>query len=106
MFLNEDLESDLVDQQKKIDEITDYLIALFDEEDFDKKITPNGISFQKRYKTIFSNFYVDEKLNYKCYITNDENNVSNYSSKGNIDNVENAAENFIMMFLDFKKIYN
>lgn len=94
----ENIESELVKKQQEINEITDTIIALFDEEDFNKKVTPNGISFQKTLDQTYANFYIDEKLNYKSYITN---NKSNYSSKGKIDNVIEGAKNFIDIYDQF-----
>ena len=97
MFI-EDLENELIINQEYIYNLTNQLIFMFDAIDFDKEVTPNGISFQKTLNEIHANFYIDEELNYKSYITN---NKSNYSSKGKSDNVIEGAKNFIDIYSQF-----
>lgn len=99
MFI-EDLENELIAKQERINELTNELITMFDEVNFNRRITPNGISFDYTYKNVYGNFYVDGKLNYKGYVTNDNDNSSNYSVKGDIDNVISAADNLIDMFFN------
>lgn len=93
-----ELEKDLINEHNKIEKLTFDLISMFDESDFDKTIQINGLNFSNRYKNIYASFFVDSKLNYKGYVTNDETNESNYSVKGNIDNVISAADDIIDMF--------
>lgn len=94
----EDLESELVDEQQKISNLTKELIDMFDEVDFNKEVTINGISFSYTYDNVYANFYVDSKLNYKGYVTTDATNSSNYSIRGSIDNVISAADSLLDMF--------
>lgn len=99
MFI-EDLEDELIAKQERINKLTNELITMFDEVNFNRKVTPNGISFDYTYHNVYANFYVDGKLDYKGYVTNDSDNSSNYSIKGNIDNVISAADNLIDMFFN------
>lgn len=94
----EDLETELLNKQQKINNLTNELINIFDEVNFEKKVTVNGINFENTYQNIYAGFYANNNLNYKGYVTTDKSNSSNYTVKGDIDNVIEAANNIIDMF--------
>lgn len=94
-FIKEDLETELQDKQRNIDDITNNIIELFNEVNFESELSINGISFSNIHNNIYASFYIDDNLNYKGYITNTEDASFNYSVKGNIDTVEEAAEKLI-----------
>ena len=94
----EDIEDDLIVQKEQYEEILSSLDYLFSGEDFDKKEEVNGTSFNKESESIVASFYIDTNGAYKGYITNNSNNSSTYSMKGEIENALKAAENFIDIF--------
>ena len=94
----EDLEDELLIQKEKYDEMLSSLEALFISEDFDKKNEINGTAFNKKDGSIFASFYIDTDGNYKGYITNDSDNSSNYSIKGEQTNALKAADSFVDIF--------
>lgn len=94
------LEQRLVDDQIQIDEITTDLISTFDECGFEKSVQINGLNFESTKGDVYASFFVDNKLNYKGYVTTDAADNINYSVKGTIDNVMSAANNIIDMFYE------
>lgn len=92
------LEQRLIDDQIRIDEITTDLISTFDECGFEKSVQVNGLNFECSKGDVYASFFVDNKLNYKGYVTTDATDNINYSVKGTIDNVMSAANDIIDMF--------
>lgn len=94
-FIKEDLETDLKDRQRTINDITNSIIEMFHESNFESELSINGISFTNNSDSIYASFYIDDSLNYKGYITNIEDASFNYSVKGDISTVEEAADKLI-----------
>ena len=98
-ILVEDLETDLQLEEEQKEQVTTELIELFEENDFTSNTTVNGINFESTVGDIYASFYIDNNLNYKGYVTDKSINKSNYSVKGQMSNVLNAANKFINFFL-------
>lgn len=96
--LVEDLETDLKLEEEQKEQVTTELIELFEENDF-INTTVNGINFESTVGDIYASFYIDNNFNYKGYVTDTSVNKLNYSVKGQMSNVLNAANKFINFFL-------
>ena len=96
--LNEDLEDDLIAQAQKEDQVAYQLEQLFSDNGFEVRRSINGTSYENSEGSIRASFYVDTKMNYKGYVTDDSTNSSNFSVKGNIDGAISAANKTIDQF--------
>ena len=94
----EDLEDELITKQEKYLSLIDSLTNIFDEEHFEKSIEVNGTAFSSKEGSVTASFYVSTDGTYKGYVTNDADNSSNYSVKGEEENALKAAETIIDMF--------
>ena len=97
-IFTENLEDELIEQETAKSEIIKELIDLFDESNFSRKVTINGINFENRNNNIYASFYIDNYVDYKGYVTNDKDNSMNYSIKGNMENAIAAANSLIDMY--------
>lgn len=97
-IFTENLEDELIEQEAIKSEIIKELIDLFDELNFSRKVTINGINFENKNDDIYASFYIDNYINYKGYVTNDKDDSMNYSIKGNIKNVISAANSLIDIY--------
>lgn len=96
--LVENLEDDLIQENKLIEDITNDLIAFFKENNFEISIEINGINFENTYEDIYASFYIDNKLNYKGYVTNDIDSKNTFSVKGNINTVIKNSKKLVKIF--------
>lgn len=97
-IFTENLEDELIELETTKSEIIKELIDLFDESNFSRKVTINGINFENRNNNIYASFYIDNYVDYKGYVTNDKDNSMNYSIKGNMENAISAANSLIDMY--------
>lgn len=97
-IFTENLEDELIEQEATKSEIIKELIDLFDESNFSRKVTINGINFENRNNNIYASFYIDNYVDYKGYVTNDKDDSMNYSIKGNIENAIFAANSLIDIY--------
>ena len=95
--LQAQLQEDYEHEQSILEQVRDMLTA----EDFEETRELNGVSFKKEFNkdefTFNAQFYVDTTtFEYSAYITtDDENNSTSYSAKGDIDNIVPAVDKFI-----------
>lgn len=93
--INEDLEQDLKDRAAVQNLTKENLDTLFEDNGFIKNVVVNGVSYENQEDNIYASFYVDPQLNYKGYVTDNSSNSTNYSVKGEMNNVLDAAQNII-----------
>lgn len=97
----EELEEDLQEKQARKDKILSSLESLFDDAGFTKKDDKNNISFEDTHRDIKALFSIyDTTFNYTAYITVEGDNSFTYSSKGDIEGIEEAAEKFLAEYND------
>ena len=96
-ILVESLEDELKEKHDLIISKTNELTTMFENAGFNVNETINGISFEKIFDNYYASFYIDSDLNYKGYVSDSDNNV-NYSVKGTISDVVNAAIKLISSF--------
>lgn len=97
--LVEDVLDDVKQRNKERNDILNQLRDLFTQNDFTESVEINGISFNNETESISSSFYVNDDLTYRGYITKSGNNSSNYSLKGDMNNIIKAANDLIANFL-------
>ena len=98
----DDLEMNMDEKAEKQKQITDELTNLFTDAGFVIEHNPNTIAFESSIKDAKALFSVDNStFNYKSYISVEGENETNYSTRGNIDGVVDAAIKFIEQWAEF-----
>lgn len=97
----EELEEALSDKVQKQKEVLSEVSSLFDDAGFFNTEQKNNITFQSTKRDVKALFSIDNTTyNYSYYITTEGDNSTNYSGKGNIDGVVDAAYKFIEQYSD------
>ena len=97
----EELREDLEEQQKRKDDILTSLKELFDNAGFEYVEDKNTLNFGDTHEDLKALFSIyDTTFDYSAYITSESDNSMNYSLKGNIDGIEEAAEKFLAEYND------
>lgn len=97
----EELREDLEEQQKRKDDILTSLKELFDNAGFEYVEDKNTLNFEDTHEDLKALFSIyDTTFDYSAYITSESDNSMNYSLKGNIDGIEEAAEKFLAEYND------
>ena len=97
----EELREDLEEQQKRKDDILTSLKELFDDAGFEYVEDKNTLNFEDTHEDLKALFSIyDTTFDYSAYITSETDNSMNYSLKGNIDGIEEAAEKFLAEYND------
>lgn len=96
--LCESLEDDLINEKHEIDQLTNELFDLFEQANFKVNKTINGVNFENKLNDVYVSFYVDDKLDYKGYVTNNDFTDANYTVKGERDSVITGAIKIINIF--------
>lgn len=98
----EDLEINMDEKAEKQKSVKDELTELFTDAGFVIEQHPNTIAFESSIEDAKALFSVDNStFNYKSYISVEGENETNYSTKGNIDGVVDAAIKFIEHWSEF-----
>ena len=99
--LVENLLEDIKEEHQEEQRILDEVRFLFQEHDFDEQKKLNGVAFVKSINTDYFNIeaqmYIDtSNFSYSCYLSSDDEiNTSNFSSKGEFDNIIKAANRLV-----------
>ena len=102
MLTLEDLETKMDEKQAKQTAIMDEISELFSDAGFVKEEHANTVAFESSIKDAKALFSVDNTtFNYKSYISVEGDNETNYSTKGNIDGVVDAAVKFVEHWAEF-----
>ena len=99
----EDLQNNLQQRTEEQEAALDSLKSMFADADFELSEEKNTIDFTDTHKDLKALFSIDNStFRYTCYITaEDEDNKSfNFSLKGEIDDIEDAARKFLAEFND------
>jgi hypothetical protein len=96
--LLEDIQEQHAEEQSTLDEVRQLLL----DADFDEEKKLNGVAFVKEYDedevSIKAQMYIDTtSFDYSCYVSSssDEENKSDFSSKGKYDTLVTAAKRLI-----------
>lgn len=94
-------EEALLEKKSEQQAVLSEVESLFEDAGFIQKENQNTISFQSSTNDIKALFSIDNTTyNYECYITTEGENSSNYSAKGNIDGLVDAAFKFVEQCAD------
>lgn len=99
----EELQDNLQQRTEEQEAVLDSLKSMFADADFELSEEKNTIDFTDTHKDLKALFSIDNStFRYTCYITaEDESNKSfNFSLKGEIGNIEDAARKFLGEFND------
>ena len=96
-----DLLEDVKEEYKEQQEVLDEVRTILTDAEFEESKKLNGVAFVKEFEiediSIKAQMYVDTTTyEYSCYISSTDNvNISNFSSKGEFDNLITAAKRLV-----------
>lgn len=99
----EDLQNNLRQRTEEQEAVLDSLKSMFADADFEFSEEKNTIDFTDTHKYLKALFSIDNStFRYTCYITaeDDKDKSFNFSLKGEIDDIEDAAQKFLAEFND------
>lgn len=102
MLTLEDLETRMDEKEAKQTSILNEVSELFSDAGFFQEEHANTIAFESSIKGAKALFSIDNTtFNYKSYISTEGENETNFSSKGNIDGIIDAAVKFVEHWAEF-----